>query len=302
MAFTPILAPVSDRPNNALGPLQHLQFLLLNNLSLSSWLLLGGLIQLTAALYLPVTYLLVPTLLVLLGRFVYSLLVAFHVLPNPHLHDAMLHRTSTQVPNDEGTFSDTAASEKVVCFHLGSKYNHPLGIFAPNVKDLGDWFKKMVAELNQNIPSNDFLGGTSFIRTDAAGSIETVWISYWRSIEAIHAFAYGPTHREAWDWWNKLSANGSKHIGINHEIFAAQPGQWEAIFVNHQPTLSGATTYLKKGDKLIGGKVEDQWISGLIDANKGKLRSSAGRLGWQPEKLYEKYDRVPDKVASGYEN
>ena len=54
------------------------------------------------------------------------------------------------------------------------------------------------------------------------------------------------------------------HLGINHEIYAADPGQWENIYANFQPTGLGATTYLRRGDKLQGGFLEDAWISPLV--------------------------------------
>ena len=43
-------------------------------------------------------------------------------------------------------------------------------------------------------------------------------------------------------------------------------------------TRLGAMTYIKHGDKLEGGIVPDQWISPLMQANNGKLRTSAWRF------------------------
>jgi hypothetical protein len=105
----------------------------------------------------------------------------------------------------------------------------------------------------------------------------------------VHRFAYGEKHRKAWDCFNSLTKERSDFLGINHEIFSSEPGQWEAIYGNFQPILLGATTYLKRGYKMIGGTVEDKWISPLVDATRGKLRTSAGRLGWQPDVLENKY-------------
>ena len=304
MAFTPSVAPLSRKPRSVSrqsSQIQAFSFVIRNSLSLSSVLLIGGILQSMLAFFIPSYYVLLPALTILLGRIAYTALVTFHLLPNPYLKDSILSRSSAQVPDVDGNFSDQGASEKVVCFHLGSKSNHPMGFFAPNVKKLADYFEVMNKELDQKLGNNGYLGGSAFYSPAPNGGMETSFISYWSSIEAIHEFAYGPAHRAGWDWWNGLTEKESKHIGINHEIFAAEPGQWEAIYINHQPTLLGATTYLKKGDKMVGGIVDDQYIRGLMDASKGKLRSSAGRLGWQPERLYEKFDMVPMKVASGYE-
>ena len=304
MAFTPSTPPLSRKPRSISrqsSQIQALSFLVRNSLSLSSVLLVGGILQSVLAFFVPSYYVLLPALAILLGRLTYTALVTFHLLPNPYLKDSILSRAAAQVPDADGNFSDRGANEKVVCFHLGSKYNHPMGFFAPNVKELADRFEVMNKELDANLGNNGYLGGSAFYSPTPNGAMEMTFISYWRSIEAIHEFAYGPAHRSGWDWWNALTAKESKHIGINHEIFAAGPGQWEAIYINHQPTLLGATTYLKKGDKMVGGTVDDQYIRGLMDARKGTLKSSAGRLGWQPERLYEKFDRVPPMVASGYE-
>jgi heme-degrading monooxygenase HmoA len=300
MAFDPVVPPRTKAPHTqavATGALRQLKFNILNNFSVSSWLLLGGCLFLPIAIFLPALYILAPLVLILLGRLAYTLLITFHIIPNPYLKNSILHRTAALVPDENGNFSDEAGAEPVVCFHLGAKYNHPLGIFAPNVKELGDHFEGMLKELDSSLGHQGFLGGSFFYSPDRDGIMELTFISYWRTIDAIHNFAYGPLHRKAWEWWNGLTQKESMHLGINHEIFAAGPHQWEAIYLNHQPTLLGACTYLRKGDKLVGGTVPDTYLNGLMDARKGKLRGSAGRLGWQPTKLYEKHGAEPPPPA-----
>lgn len=64
--------------------------------------------------------------------------------------------------------------------------------------------------------------------------------------------------------------------------------------MNFQPTGLAATTYLRRENGTVeGGKVSEEWISPLVDANKGKLKSSAGRLGRSPTK----YDSGRPDVA-----
>ena len=67
-----------------------------------------------------------------------------------------------------------------------------------------------------------------------AGGNVLVTISYWKSIEHLHAFAHGPTHRLGWDWW---AAQNKKypHIGIMHETYGVPTGAWENIYQNFQP-------------------------------------------------------------------
>ena len=68
-------------------------------------------------------------------------------------------------------------------------------------------------------------------------------------------------------------------IGINHEIYAVDKSSWENVYINFQPTMLGTTTDLKRDGKLEGGVVADEWLSPLMDASRGKLRTSAGRMG-----------------------
>lgn len=203
-----------------------------------------------------------------------------------------MYRVSPQIPDEDGTFHNEPSEEKVVVFLLGAKSNHPLGLFAPNFKEIGDSLGEMYKELNKDDADLGFYGGSSWTNQSPNGASEFLFLSYWRSTEDVHKFAYSDVHRRAWDWWNRtLKAND--HIGINHEIFEVDRKHWEAIYVNFQPTNLGATTFLRKGDKMVGGTVDDHWISPLVDASKGRLRSSAGRLGRDPAQLYEKHGQAP---------
>lgn len=103
-------------------------------------------------------------------------------------------------------------------------------------------------------------------------------VSYWRSLEDVHNYANSPLHKEVVKWWDSTIKEHS-HIGFMHEVFEADKGHWENVYINFQPTGLGATTYLRKGDKLQGGEVPDEWVSPLVDANKGKLRTGRGRVG-----------------------
>jgi hypothetical protein len=127
------------------------------------------------------------------------------------------------------------------------------------------------------------LGQTGFIRKDANGANENIFISYWRSLDDVHRFAHGPTHREAWRWWDATLMEHN-HIGFMHEVFEADRGMWESVYINFQPTLLGATTFLKRDGKMVGGEVKEEWVSPLLDANKGILRSSNGRRGERDRK------------------
>jgi len=260
--------------------------------SVSTWLLLGALLQSLIVLIIPRFYAILPSLLILGARLADTMAITYGWKKNHYLDEAILHRTSPQIPDENGDFHEEASQEKVTVFMLGAKVNHPLGIFAPNMKRIGDDLVGMFNLLENDSNDFGFYGGSSWTSQDKNGATELLNLSYWRSAEDLHKFAYSDMHKKTWDWWTKTLPEND-HIGINHEIFEVDAKHWEAMYLNFQPTLLGATTYLRKGDKMVGGAVEDQWVSSLVDASRGKLRSSAGRLGRTPEELYEKHGLAP---------
>ena len=260
------------------------------NFQFSTTLLLGAFLQTLLVLFIPRAYALTPAALILLVRLLDTLSISYGMRKNPYLEGVIPKKTSAVVPDQDGEFSNGPANEKIAVLLLGAKSNHPLNIFAPGFSEMSDYLMKMTDELEKEAPHNGFLGQSNWMNKDKNGCAQFNAISYWRSIDDIHAFAHGPLHREAWQWWEKGIKQGKNaHLGINHEIYSADKGQWENIYVNFQPTGLGATTFLRRGDKLEGGVVSDSWISPLFDASKGKLRTSAGRLGWAPAIQHDKY-------------
>lgn len=120
-------------------------------------------------------------------------------------------------------------------------------------------------------------------------------MSYWRTADDVLKFAAGPTHKETWAWWD-AHAPELKHIGISHEIFQADRGMYENVYHNFQPTRLGATSFFRQGDKMIGGTVADSWISPLVSASRGKLRSARGRMNITQGDESEKYGYAPESA------
>lgn len=253
---------------------------LASNFSLSTLLLAGACLQSVLVLTIQNKYALLPAFAVLVLRSLDALLITFKLKQNPYLADVIAGRVTALVPNDQGEIIGPSA-EKVAILLLGAKSNHPLGIFAPDFKEMGAWLFRMNDEFNSAHPPEGLMGQTMFERKDERGAREFVFISYWRSIESLHDFAHSGLHRATWLWWEK-NIKRMDAVGINHEIFQAEPGAWENVYVNFQPTMLGATSFLKKGDKVVGGKVDEEWIHPLVNAKKGKLAKSSGRLGWDP--------------------
>lgn len=121
------------------------------------------------------------------------------------------------------------------------------------------------------------LGQTTWTHKDDNGATELLLISYWRSLEDVHRYAHGPTHMIAWKWWD-ATIKQHNYIGFMHEVYEADRGMYESVYLNFQPTLAGATTVMTRNGKMEDGNVEDKWISPLLEA-RGKLRTSNGRRG-----------------------
>ena len=117
------------------------------------------------------------------------------------------------------------SSEPFVVFLIGMRINK---IFA-----LNKWLptamamRPMLQTLYKH-PEKGFLGGESFLYLRGVGLIQ-----YWRSFEDLERFARSPEepHLSAWQRFNRVvGADGS--VGIWHETYLINPGNYEAIYGN----------------------------------------------------------------------
>ena len=112
---------------------------------------------------------------------------------------------------------------------------------------------RMIKELRQK-PELGFLGAEQwFGRT-------TVMVQYWRSREALMAYARSRAaeHLPAWRAFNKLvGTNGD--VGIWHETYCISPGAYENVYVNMPPFGLGK--------------------AGILLPAAGARQSAEGRLG-----------------------
>ena len=85
----------------------------------------------------------------------------------------------------------------------------------------------MLAELEQD-PSKGLLGYQVF------GAVGGVIVQYWRSFEALEAYAKNPDakHAPVWRAWNRLSDGELAPAGIWHETFQVSAGRYEAVYGN----------------------------------------------------------------------
>jgi hypothetical protein len=76
-----------------------------------------------------------------------------------------------------------------------------------------------------------------------------VIIQYWHSFEALESYAKArdKEHLPAWADFNR-KIGSSRDVGVYHETYTVEPGQYENVFVNMPPTLSGSVMPLQPAD------------------------------------------------------
>ena len=86
---------------------------------------------------------------------------------------------------------------------------------------------RMIKELSAN-PASGFLG---------AESHGTTLVQYWRSFEALEAYArsHDGNHWPAWVAFNKRMAGSRGDVGIWHETYKVADGAYEAIYSGMPP-------------------------------------------------------------------
>lgn len=115
--------------------------------------------------------------------------------------------------------------EPFVVFLIGMRINKFLAFskWLPTVRAMSPMLRTL-----QKHPEKGFLGGEAFIYTRGVGLFQ-----YWRSFEDLERFARNPSeiHLEAWQRFNRsVGADGT--VGIWHETYLVEPGQYKAIYAN----------------------------------------------------------------------
>jgi hypothetical protein len=161
-------------------------------------------------------------------------------------------------------------------------------MFAPHYKELASNMQSLVHDLDVHAPTNGFLGGNSFLNSsDRTTGSEIMVLCYFKTHRDLQALAHGPHHRKSWDWWNDLSRQKKVgHMSICHEVYCAEKGAWEGIYVNHFPSFfMGTKHWVTDGEK-------GEWKSPRVEG-KGRFRSAMGRMGRSEGEDNEGYGEEP---------
>ncbi|KAK2606728.1 hypothetical protein N8I77_005459 [Diaporthe amygdali] len=252
-----------------------------DSFKLSTIFAIGALIQTIVVLVLPARYALLP-LALLLGRSIISTIVQARSLKdNAFTLDVVPGRVTAQLPSrNSGAFGSKPAAQSLVVFHLGVRFNHPLGLLSPGAKEIGDYFTAMTKALSKKREEFGMLHLTNWRATDRETNNTLMIIAYFRDIDALNKFAHDKVHRDGWDWYHQFAKKeGNSHIGIFHETFVTRPGDYETIYVDCPPTLLGASNIKINPGNEKESKGEETWSRALVSADHSALRSQSKRMG-----------------------
>jgi hypothetical protein len=162
-------------------------------------------------------------------------------------------------------------------FHIGARFNHPLGALSPGGKAIGDQFIACNEDLLKRAKEYGCLGGTSYRGDETASNNTILTVYYFRDLDGLNRFASDDIHRQAWNWYNNefVKKGGHSHVGIFHEAFCVPAGAYESIYINMQPTLMGTGNAIIKNEAT--GK--DEWVRTMVDASSSVWRSQHSRMG-----------------------
>lgn len=192
------------------------------------------------------------------------------LLRNTKMDGLPADRTAILYANEHGEYEKAGDSEVCVIM-LAAVSHHPLGIFAPGFKDVGDRFNAMTTELEKNPTKYGYLGSSFWLGSEHTGGNEQMTMMYFKTLHDCHEFAHGKMHTDTMLWWQQHS-HKLKHVGIMHEVFAVPKHASEGVYVNYHPTGMGATFT----EANVNG--EKMWMSPLVQG-KGRLTYSKGRMG-----------------------
>ena len=113
-----------------------------DDMKLSTWILWGACLQSLLALFLPRYVALLPAVTMLATRILTGMLRNQGLLPNPGFNNVKLGRLTAQIPNEDGSFSKTAAAKDIVVFIIATRSHHPKGRFAPGLDEITNYFRR----------------------------------------------------------------------------------------------------------------------------------------------------------------
>lgn len=236
---------------------------------METWLLAGACLQ-AIGILLVGRLALVLTGLLLVYQLSIGLFKDQGIIKTNHTKNVNWGKWSTRLPR---TVSDASAGgaqppgdSQMVVFLLCARSNHPRGRFAPGWAEIGKYFGDMWRDCAKNRQTNGFLGKSStLIATDEDCGNTMCWLSYWRDLDSLQAFANSSVHQKGMVWLTKIGLKEFPSIGLMHETYHVPQGHWETISLNTRPFGIAATQHFAEDEKT-GERI---LVSPVVEA-KGK--------------------------------
>ncbi|KAF5024883.1 hypothetical protein F66182_3041 [Fusarium sp. NRRL 66182] len=267
--FRPKLEPTS-KPLTYLPKLQTF-FIFKDSIKPHTTIVIGSVLQLVLCAILPFRWAAVPPVAVLLHSLVTTIIQIHSPQPNEYTGTVVPGRATAQLPSSSGVFGNKPGASPVVVFQLGIQINHPLGLAAPGMMEIGDYFGAMQRDLFSRREEHGMLSSSNWRGDERSSNNTLLFIYYFRDVESVHRFAHGDTHRKAWDFMNERKL---KHIGIFHETFCVPAKEYESVYVNCHPVLMGRATVKTASP----GEEEERWTSALVSADMPALKTQYARM------------------------
>ncbi|KAH8751525.1 hypothetical protein BGZ57DRAFT_951197 [Hyaloscypha finlandica] len=252
--------------------------ILRDDFKLSTLLYMGAFIQAVLFLIAPHRIVAMPVILTLAGLVTKNILIRFGFIRDPSFDRVYVGRTTAQIVNDDGSVPENGCDKEIVVFLLGSCTNNAIdGRFDSDTLEVRDMFGDMWKELSDNREKWGFIGKTgTLLSTDVENTNSAAWISYWRSLEHLQAFAQAEAHQKGLNWYMK-----GKHpsVGIMHETYVVPAGNWETIYHNFVPFgLGQAKQPFKEADSMRKKGMRAPHASGLMEAKGPTWKSMKSRM------------------------
>ncbi|KAK5117993.1 hypothetical protein LTR62_004037 [Meristemomyces frigidus] len=272
--FIPLTSPKDHRPASAFSGPGGLKSLIRDCFSLTTWLALGAVVQAVLSLTLSPRLAFLPAFLLLSYRALTAYATSIGWLHNPLMDGVIRKKFSAQIPDEVGDFGTKPSNQDIVVLLIGTRCNHPLGALSEGARGMLPYFPRMAKDLDTHAEEFGFLGMTSWLNSSAReAQNEIMDVAYFRTVEGLTAFAHSQYHTDAWTWWNNHTKK-YPYLSIFHEVYHSPAGHWENIYVNSH-LCDFASTQYRYVDQTSG---KDMWTSPVVDASKGLLRSSRGRM------------------------
>lgn len=245
-----------------------------NQLTTKTWMALGAAVQL-ALFALPVKryYAATPVVAYLMIEIIGTFMIMAGLRADPQKEGMVETKYTALIPDEQGNFRSGSQGEKISVFHLAFRSHHHLGMFSPGFQEMAKYANAMFNELEAKADEYNLHGLSTYNNVSASQKAsEILIIMHFKSNEDVMRYSKSSLHRKGWEWYTKI-VKQHPHLGIMHELYEVPAGSWENIYVNIAPSLMATSRH-----KIVDEEGNDKWISPLVEASRGKISSTAGRL------------------------